>query len=331
MDDTLDIFISYKREERKTAAALAERLEDIGYRVYYDVRLEVGGDFADELDSKLRIARLAVVLWSTAAANSDWVRNEARFARDLGIYHPVILGAPDLPLDLRGSHAVVLVDGYRPKPIVDSVLDRLGDPSGRDRSALELDFLSFRRQMADERATPGSGKIVDTMQGMAAMLFPGEVAPSHPIKDSEVLNLAGREGADNEKLAKFSECTYLRRIVLSRTAVSDISPLEQMPALQELFLDETPVATIAALKEKRHLEGLHLGGTRVSDISPLSRCGNLQWLNLRDTSVTDLHPTIGLRKLGGLMLPDKTVIGSMIHSEAAKNISAVQAFLRDVH
>ena len=39
MYDTLDIFISYKREERETAAALAERLEDIGYRVYYDVRL----------------------------------------------------------------------------------------------------------------------------------------------------------------------------------------------------------------------------------------------------------------------------------------------------
>ncbi|WP_116599081.1 toll/interleukin-1 receptor domain-containing protein [Primorskyibacter marinus] len=330
MTDSIDIFISYKREERETAASLAERLEDIGYRVYYDVRLEVGGDFANELDSKLRIARLAVVLWSTAAAGSEWVRNEARFAKDLGIYHPVILGTPDLPLDLRGAHAIVLVDGYRPKPIIDSVFERLGDPSGMGRSALARDFLSLRRQMANERGTSGSDKIVDTMQDMAAMMFPEEVVPSRPIKESEILNLADRGDADNAKLAKFGEYTYLRRIVLSRTTVSDISPLQQMSALLELFLDETPVAAIAALKDKSHLVGLHLGGTRVTDISPLSRCRSLEWLNLRDTSVTDLLPLIGMRKLGGLMLPDKTEIGSMIYSEAAENIAEVQAFLRDV-
>lgn len=331
MTDALDIFISYKREERGTAAALAERFEDLGYRVYYDIRLEVGGNFADELDSKLRVARLAVVLWSDAVAASEWVRHEARFAKDRGIYHPVIFGAPNLPLDLARDHAVVLPDGYRPKPIIDSVFKRLGDPIGTDRSDLERSLLGFRRQMANERGTSGSDKIVDTMAGMAAMMFPGEVAPSHPIMDSEVLNLADREDADNAKLAAFSEFNYLRRIILSRTSVSDISPLRLMPALQEVFLDETRITEITALSGKNHLSGLHLGGTRVADLSPLSRCRNLEWLNLRGTPVTSLVPIIGLRKLGGLMLPDKTVIGSMYYSKAGINIAAVQAYLRDAH
>ena len=128
MSDAIDIFISYRREDRTLAESLAKRLTDGGLRVYYDIQLEHGQDFADELDARIRAARLVVVLWTEAAVASSWVRREARFAAELDRYFPVHFDQVDLPVDLRGRHAVQADPTKDLEDVVDAIQRELASP-----------------------------------------------------------------------------------------------------------------------------------------------------------------------------------------------------------
>ena len=50
----------------------------------------------------IRVARLVIVFWTPAAANSDLVKSEARLAKDLGAYLGIIVQPIDLQVYLRG-------------------------------------------------------------------------------------------------------------------------------------------------------------------------------------------------------------------------------------
>jgi formylglycine-generating enzyme required for sulfatase activity len=72
-----DIFISYKKERRVHAERLAAVLEAHGYEVWWDYELAVGPDFRDQIEAKLELARLVIVLWCSGAVKSRFVRSEA--------------------------------------------------------------------------------------------------------------------------------------------------------------------------------------------------------------------------------------------------------------
>lgn len=76
----LDVFLSYKREERDIAEGLAKYLLTRGYDVWWDAALLAGEDFAKIVHAELTTARAVVVLWSKQARNSHWVRAEAALA-----------------------------------------------------------------------------------------------------------------------------------------------------------------------------------------------------------------------------------------------------------
>jgi hypothetical protein len=76
----LDVFLSYKREERDVAEALARDLITRGYDVWWDAALLAGEDFAKIVHAELTEARAVVVLWSKQARSSHWVRAEAALA-----------------------------------------------------------------------------------------------------------------------------------------------------------------------------------------------------------------------------------------------------------
>ncbi|RYE86980.1 MAG: toll/interleukin-1 receptor domain-containing protein [Hyphomicrobiales bacterium] len=80
----LDVFLSYKREERDVAEALAKFLITRGYDVWWDAALLAGEDFARIVHAELTQARAVVVLWSKQARNSYWVRAEAKLALEHG-------------------------------------------------------------------------------------------------------------------------------------------------------------------------------------------------------------------------------------------------------
>lgn len=86
-----DIFLSYAREDRDRASAIAAALGQAGYQAFWDVEIPPGSSWADFLEEKLANSKAAIVLWSKTSTASQWVREEARLARDRGKLIPVII------------------------------------------------------------------------------------------------------------------------------------------------------------------------------------------------------------------------------------------------
>lgn len=86
-----DLFISYAREDRPRAEAIAHALKGLGYDVFWDTEIPPGQTWADYIESKLRASKAMVVLWSSHSTGSQWVREEARIGRDAAKLIPVML------------------------------------------------------------------------------------------------------------------------------------------------------------------------------------------------------------------------------------------------
>jgi hypothetical protein len=133
-----DLFISYAREDRSTALALAEVLQARGIDVWWDRELTGGGDFASEIEQQLRSAQLALVLWSAASVRSDFVRDESSRARDMQKLLPVRIAEVDLPLGFGTLHT----------------LDMLGWEGDPDDAACQHVVAQVRQRLAQARGGP---------------------------------------------------------------------------------------------------------------------------------------------------------------------------------
>ena len=98
-----------------------------------------------------------------------------------------------------------------------------------------------------------------------------------------------------------------RRLNLTGTQVSDITPLTNLAALERINLDGTQVSDITPLATSVALERLDLEGTPVSDITPLTNLTALRWLNLDSTPVSDITPLTNLTALRWLNLDSTRV------------------------
>jgi TolB-like protein len=79
-----DVFISYARSDQAAAARLARGLQAAGFEVWWDAELPAHRAYSEVIERNLDQAKAVVVLWSKAAAASQWVRAEADFARNAG-------------------------------------------------------------------------------------------------------------------------------------------------------------------------------------------------------------------------------------------------------
>src|ERR1022692_2532774 len=96
-----DVFLSYAREDRERALPLVAALERAGFSVWWDHDLIPGQNFQREVESAVRQATCAVVLWTRHSVASDWVREEASFARDQGKLVPALLDDVEIPVPFR--------------------------------------------------------------------------------------------------------------------------------------------------------------------------------------------------------------------------------------
>jgi len=79
-----DIFVSYGRSTEAQAQQVADALRAAGYSVWRDDELPAHRAYSDVIEERLRGAKAVVVLWSSEAARSQWVRAEADVARESG-------------------------------------------------------------------------------------------------------------------------------------------------------------------------------------------------------------------------------------------------------
>jgi outer membrane protein OmpA-like peptidoglycan-associated protein len=105
-----DVFISYKREERARCVAIYNALVDLKLSVWFDGRIEPGTDFDREIEREVRGAGAVLVLWSELAADSDWIRAEARTGRQNERLVAIRLDDCLPPLEFASVQAVDLFD-----------------------------------------------------------------------------------------------------------------------------------------------------------------------------------------------------------------------------
>ncbi|MEA3060006.1 MAG: hypothetical protein QOE50_1418, partial [Sphingomonadales bacterium] len=78
------VFISYARDDQAVARRVAKGLQAARFDVWWDADLPAHRTYSEVIERNLEEAKAVVVLWSTAAAKSQWVRAEADFARNAG-------------------------------------------------------------------------------------------------------------------------------------------------------------------------------------------------------------------------------------------------------
>jgi TIR domain len=97
-----DVFISYAREDRTTAQAFAQALQQRGLAVWWDHDIPPGKQFDEEIEAALDGSRCVVVLWSKYSATSKWVKTEAGEAAAQDKLLPVLITpGVRLPLEFR--------------------------------------------------------------------------------------------------------------------------------------------------------------------------------------------------------------------------------------
>ena len=105
-----DVFISYARADQAVARRIAKGLQAAGFDVWWDADLPAHRAYSEVIERNLEDAKAVVVLWSKTAAQSQWVRAEADFARNAGkLVQATVDGSiPPLPFnqiqcaDLKG-------------------------------------------------------------------------------------------------------------------------------------------------------------------------------------------------------------------------------------
>ncbi len=123
-----DVFISYKSEDRGRAEEIAQALEDDGFDVWWDPALVTGEDYQQTIHDNLRVAKVAVVLWSKQSVASRWVNAEATFASDSGIWlAPVMIERCEVrtPFNVLQSKDLTSWRGDRADPVWRSLVSDL--------------------------------------------------------------------------------------------------------------------------------------------------------------------------------------------------------------
>lgn len=95
------VFLSYDREDRTKAQAIAKALERAGHFAWWDLHIKGGAEYGLEIEKALEQSDAIVVLWSAHSINSTWVRDEAASGRDSGRLIPVMIDLVSPPMGFR--------------------------------------------------------------------------------------------------------------------------------------------------------------------------------------------------------------------------------------
>jgi len=107
-----DVFISYNREDKIRARAIADSLEAEGFSVWWDSNLKAGDSYDEVTEKNLREAAAVVVLWSKRSVASKWVRAEATIGERSSTLVPAMIEDCDRPLRFELIQAANLIQWH---------------------------------------------------------------------------------------------------------------------------------------------------------------------------------------------------------------------------
>lgn len=153
-----DVFVSYKREDRRRIEQLSQALGDLGLSVWFDYSIDIGEDWARRIQNELDEAKAIIVCWTPEACKSDWVKHEASVAMQRDALLPLILKPCTPPALFSALQTADLADWD-------------GEPSDKRFLALlsPLERLTGRKGLAKEglqRAGGREGELVAVLRSI---------------------------------------------------------------------------------------------------------------------------------------------------------------------
>ncbi len=152
-----DIFISYANTDRPSAQLFADALKACGWSVWWDREIPLGTSFDQVIEEHLNGARCVIVLWSTAAIRSRWVKTEAASAADRERLILILIEDVPIPLEFKRIQTAALQkwQGDRDDPefvrLLDSIKQMLGQPGTPDAPNVSLTHSAPDRRPAKSR------------------------------------------------------------------------------------------------------------------------------------------------------------------------------------
>lgn len=136
-DRATTVFLSYSRADQKRALPVIKALEAAGLQVWWDGLLEGGDTFLPTTEAALENADAVVVLWSSTAVVSDWVRDEATRGRERGCLVPLTIDGTHPPLGFRQLQTINLSKwrGKQTAPEFERAVRAIGSVAGQVRKA----------------------------------------------------------------------------------------------------------------------------------------------------------------------------------------------------
>lgn len=165
------LFISYSRNDRPTIEKLAHALEAAGHSVWWDRHIRGGASFAKDIENQLAKADAVIVAWSSNANESDWVKDEAVFARDNGKLIPICLTNCEAPIGFR-QYQTIDFGNWRGDASASAMIELLGsiaDVSGKpaETPAITVKSTFVQHLKSDVRYQAGAALVVAAIIAIA--------------------------------------------------------------------------------------------------------------------------------------------------------------------
>jgi hypothetical protein len=175
--DTYHVFLSYRSVNRPWVINLYDVLQAHGYEVFLDqVRLIAGAPLVHELESGLEQSQNGMLIWSSAAADSDWVREEYQVLKRTAAekhgfrFIPLKLDARPLP-GFAANHVHLDFSGYPDGPNGGELLRLLHAVAGEPLSREAATFAAAEDEAARMAAARIDGAVAVGDSGRLLRLF----------------------------------------------------------------------------------------------------------------------------------------------------------------
>ncbi len=175
------IFISYAKEDREQAAAVAGALESLGWQVFWDRSILPGRIWDEVIEEAIEAAGCILVLWSRNSVASEWVRAEAEEGRHRKILIPVLIEEAKIPLIFRPLQAASLVDWYEDssyvgfKQLVHAITEIMGAPPPSERQK------AIKTGVEDKAKRPERAPVKPEVKAPATTAAASAVKPEPPV------------------------------------------------------------------------------------------------------------------------------------------------------
>lgn len=157
-----DIFISYSSEDKTNVKVIAELFEQQGWTVWWDRQIPIGQRFDTVIEEELVKAYCVIVIWTQRSIASEWVKNEANEASQLGKLVPVLLEDVPIPLAFKRTETALLTEwkGEPDHPELSLLFDAISQTIEKNKAKIDTGKPDLPTNLKETRKS-SERKLVD--------------------------------------------------------------------------------------------------------------------------------------------------------------------------